>query len=99
MLNPISNIFQKKYGKHGLMNRISQAVFIEAVKKILVDLLGHEQMYAITALYIKDDTLFIQCANSVLVQEVTMLKPRIIEELNAALESGTVPFKKIQVTS
>lgn len=76
--------------KTPLKKQIQASQIVEIANKLLLELFGKEQEKNIAALFLKNRTLTISCANSAVAQEVRLHQQEIVDGVNQKLGKNEV---------
>lgn len=83
----IKDVIEKKTP---LKRQIQASQVVEIANKLLLELFGREQEKNLAALFLKNRTLTISCANSAVAQEVRLRQQEIVDGINQRLGKGEV---------
>jgi len=73
-----------------LKKQLQASRIVECAKELLLEMFGKEQERNIAALFLKNRTLTISCANSAVAQEVRLRQQEIVNGVNAKIGKNEV---------
>ena len=81
MFISLKNILQPRMGEQGILKQAIIAQIVESLKNIVKKQWGDSAVAALRNVYLKEDTLHVQCSSSVMAQEIKLQETLILNEL------------------
>ncbi|MBI5222100.1 MAG: DUF721 domain-containing protein [Candidatus Magasanikbacteria bacterium] len=90
-LTPLADALKNKIAAQTPLKRqIEASQILEYAQKILLKMFGKEQADGTAAIFLKNRTLTISCANSAIAQEVRLRQQEIVDGINKRLGKNEV---------
>jgi predicted nucleic acid-binding Zn ribbon protein len=88
---PLGDALQNKLIHNDpLKNQIESAEVVEIVKSVMVELFGEDLAKDANPLFLKNRTITISCASSVIAQEIRLNQADIVQKINDKLGKNEV---------
>jgi len=78
----IKRLLEKRIQESGLSENVKTALACEAFEVIIAERYDNNILKKVKPLYIKNKILNITCVNSVIMQEINMIKQELIDKVN-----------------
>ena len=88
---PLGDTLKNRIGAQApLKKQLQSSQIVECAKELLLEVFGKEQEKNIAALFLKNRTLTISCANSAVAQEVRLHQQEIVDGVNKKIGKNEV---------